>query len=91
MRTINNFINESNNDQWIINTSVNGAKQAKVDFNNSEMLWFNLDSQVMAPMSNDDIRYLEHEDQDLANAIEGLKVGESYDADGGINIYMRIA
>lgn len=91
MRTINEYMNESNNDQWTILTSMNGIKQAKVDLNNSEMLWFNLDSQMMAPISSDDIRYLEHEDKDLADIIRSLKVGESYDADGGINIYMRIA
>lgn len=82
-------INEGKN-SWNIVNGASGRVLSTVGFD--QYLWINLESQEIGSFSEKRIESFASDfgDEHIANELKKLKVGEVYDADGGINIYIKL-
>ena len=94
MKTIINFINESNNG-WKFYKSVNdptGAGLKLNGFDNTDVKWIyiNIKDYSICPYTEDDVKQAtkDLEDNYLEEELHKLKIGYSYNDEG--NIYLRI-
>lgn len=85
MKSIINYITESNDD-WSIVDQYSYSKSAKY-------FWINTEGYNYGFMTEDNIKSFasDFDDEDIVDDILKLNTGECYDADGGINIYFKIA
>jgi len=77
----------------VTDTFGSGIELSGLNKNNIKWLLVNLDSEIIAGVTEHDLDSWTEDDEyfkDAAKAIKSLNVGDSYDADGGINIYLRI-
>ena len=96
MKNIKNYINESSKG-WEYFKSVTDPSSLGIDLpglDNKNVKWLYIDTQneMISPYTEADLRQAtkDLEDDTLENEVKKLKIGESYDSDGGINIYVRI-
>ena len=97
MKDIKNYINESSN-AWEYLSSVSdpshsGIKLSGLEKKDAKWLYINTDSQIITPYTEDDLKQWTEDfegDDTGEKAVKALKIGEIYDADGGINLYIRI-
>lgn len=97
MKTIKDFINESNKgweffasvtDQGMSGITLPGLTDKKVKW-----LLINTESEIISGVTERDLKAWTEDDDSFEyaeKAIKALKIGEAFDADGGINIYIRI-
>ena len=96
MKNIENFINEANHktDGWTYSTAYSEYDEELQDLDDPKVKWLliNTEGKHIMPVSSDDLHSwsYDYEDDTVEKECKKLKVGESYDADGGINIYIRI-
>ena len=94
MKDIKNYITESNNGWQFDRGSIKQSSISLDELNDSAVKWIriNTESEVILPVTNNDIKlWAEDEENDtLEVEVFKLKIGESYNADGGTNIYIRI-
>ena len=97
MKGLIEFLNESNN-SWKYFQSVTDPSTFGIDLpglGDKDAKWLFIDTQgeMISPYTEADLRQatkdLENDDT-IEKAVKKLKIGESYDADGGISIYVRI-
>lgn len=97
MKNIKNYINESSN-AWEYFSSVTdpssaGIKLPGLDNKDAKWLYINTESQMITPYTEDDLKQWtkDYEGDDTGEkAVKALKIGEIYNEDGGINLYVRI-
>lgn len=90
MKNIVNKINEA----WEYNDDLrSSAKGVELDIpQNAKWLLINTDAETISAVTEKDLDSFKDDfDDDVTGPeVKKLKVGDSYDADGGINIYIRI-
>ena len=86
MKSIINYLTETRNDYLELSKEYPYTKSAKY-------LWLNTEGDIYGFMTDKHIEAFgkDFDDEESVKEILGLKVGEVFDADGGINIYFRIA
>ena len=97
MKTIKDFINESNKG-WEFFASVTDPSTVGIDLpglENRAVKWLliNTETESISGVTTQDLEQWTKDFEGFdegEKAVKALKVGESYDADGGINIYIRI-
>ena len=97
MKDIKHFINESSNG-WEFYSNVTdpshaGIKLPGLENKNTKWLLINTETEQISGVTERDLKqWTEDFDgfDEGEKAVKALKVGESYDSDGGINIYIRI-
>lgn len=94
MKGLTQFINESKQ-TWEYSASVNDTTSIDLPGlgnKNAKWLYINTQGEMIAPYTEADLKQATEdlEDDTLENAVKALKIGEAYDADGGITIYVRI-
>jgi len=96
MKDINKYITESSKG-WKYFKSVTDPSSLGIDLqglDNKDAKWIYIDTQneMISPYTEADLRQAtkDLEDDTLEKSVKALKIGESYDSDGGINIYVRI-
>ena len=94
MKDIKSFITEGENGWEFIESSWDNSGEPLDALDTSAVKWIlvNTESEfIMAVTENDLKSWSEDEGDDtLEKEVKKLKIGESYNADGGINIYLRI-
>lgn len=87
---IDRLINESNG--FEIYTGGNGGINFKWT-PNCKFIWLNTEGEKIGFLSENEIESFgnDYNDDNLVKEILSLKPGEMYDADGGINYYIRYA
>lgn len=77
---------------WEFNSTIGDGGDFCVIPNKAKWLMINTETEVVAAVTENDVDGFGEDfgDDALAKALKGLKVGETYDADGGITIYIRI-
>ena len=97
MKDIKKYITESSKG-WEYFKSVTDPSTFGIDLpglDNKDAKWLFIDTQneMISPYTEDDLRQatkdLENDDT-IEKEVKKLKIGESYDSDGGISIYIRI-
>ena len=97
MKDIKTYINEGNKG-WEYFSDVTLPSTAGIDLpglDKKEVKWILIDTQseMIAAYTEADLRQatkdLENDDT-IEKEVKKLKIGESYNSDGGINIYVRI-
>ena len=94
MKNIEKFLTESKHD-WSYQSDIFGYDDIKLpNLGNDENKWLfiNTEGEMIAPISESDLENFadDMEDDTILKECKKLKIGESYDADGGISIYIRI-
>ena len=97
MKDIKQYITEGK-DGWEFFDSATDTFGSGIELSgleNQKIKWIlvNTDSEIIAGVTEHDLDSWAEDDEyfkDAAKAIKSLKIGDSYDADGGINIYLRI-
>lgn len=97
MEELNKYLsNKLFNEDWeYVPSSYNGDGEPLEELNDKNVKWIfiNTETEVIMPVTEKDLKGWA-DDFDLGdefiNSIKALKIGESYDADGGISIYIRI-
>ena len=94
MKDIKNYITESSKNWEYFEsvTDTSGINLPGLDNNDAKWLLINTQGEMIAPYTAADLKQATHElnDDYLEKSVKALKIGESFDADGGINIYVRI-
>lgn len=90
MKDITSKINES----WEYNDNLNSTDKG-VEINvpeKAKWLLINTEGEMITAVTEKELDSFkdDFDDDKTAQAVKKLKIGESYDADGGINIYIRI-
>ena len=69
-----------------------GISLPGLDDDEAKWLYINTQGETIAPYTEADLKQATEdlEDDFLETEVKKLKIGESYDADGGISIYVRI-
>jgi len=97
MKDIKKFITEDNGG-WVYNQDImeNQPKDISLpglDKADNKWLFINTQGEMIAPVSEADLKeWADEMDEgdDILKECQKLKIGEAYDADGGISIYVRI-
>lgn len=97
MKDIKNYIMESHKG-WEFFKSVTDPSTAGVDLpglDNNAVKWIliNIETESISAVTERDLKQWTEDYEGFdegEKAVKALKVGESYDSDGGINIYVRI-
>ena len=94
MKGLAEFLKESKKG-WEYFQSVTDTRSINLpglDNNEAKWLFINTQGEMIAPYTEADLRQATNdlEDDILEKEVKKLKIGESYDADGGISIYIRI-
>lgn len=97
MKDIKKFITEDNGG-WVYNQDImeNQPKDIllpRLDKPENKWLFINTQGEMIAPISEADLKeWTDEMDEgdDILKECQKLKIGEAYDADGGISIYIRI-
>lgn len=97
MKDIKNFITESSS-TWVYNEDIMENQPRDIDLpklGNPENKWLfiNTEGEMIAPVSEADLKSWADEmgeGDNILKECQKLKIGEAYDADGGISIYVRI-
>ena len=81
-------------ESWEYNSSLL-SPETDVEFNvpkNAKWLLINTETEMISAVTEKDVDSFkdDFDDNEIGPALKKLKIGESYDADGGINIYVRI-
>ena len=98
MKNIKSFIAEAASKGWkffanITDPSTNGVNLPNLDNKDIKWLLINTENQTISGVTEKDLKqWSEDFDgfEEGEKAVKALKIGDSYDADGGINIYIRI-
>ena len=90
MKDITSKINEG----WEFNKKLSSTDKG-VDIEipkGAKWLLINTETETIAAVTKKDLDSFaaDFDDEETGPAVKKLKIGESYDADGGINIYIRI-
>ena len=89
MKDIINKINEN----WEFQSNLKDTSSKEINVpKDAKWLLINTEGEVISAVTENDIDSWKEDfdDEETGLAIKKLKIGESYDADGGINIYVRI-
>lgn len=96
MKGLAEFLKESKK-AWKYYESVTDPSYRSIDLpglddDEAKWLFINTQGEEIAPYTEADLRQAtkDLEDDFLEKEVKKLKIGESYDADGGISIYVRI-
>lgn len=97
MKNITNYITESRKG-WEYFKSVTDPSTASIDLpglDKKEVKWIliNTETESISAVTERDLKQWTEDYEGFdegEKAVKALKVGESYDSDGGINIYIRI-
>lgn len=97
MKDIKHFINESSKG-WeyfksVTDPSTAGINLPGLENKNTKWLLINTQNEMIAPYTESDLKQASEDLEDdgyLEKSVKALKIGESFDSDGGINIYIRI-
>lgn len=97
MKDIKTYINEGNKG-WEYFSNVTSPSTSGIDLpglDKKEVKWIiiNTETESISAVTERDLKQWteDYEGDDTGEkAVKALKVGESYDSDGGINIYVRI-
>ncbi len=97
MKTIKDFINESNQG-WEYFSDVTFPSTAGIDLpglDKKEVKWIliNTETESISAVTERDLKQWTEDYEGFdegEKAVKALKIGDSYDSDGGINIYVRI-
>ena len=94
MKNIKNYITESSKG-WEYFESVTDTSSINLpglDNKATKWLFINTQGEMISPYTAADLKQATEdlEDDTLEKEVKKLKIGESYDADGGISIYVRI-
>ena len=90
MKDIKNFISESS---WEFQSNLNDTVGEGIDVpDDAKWLLINTETEMIIAITEKDLDSFkdDFDDEETGPAVKKLKVGESFDADGGINIYIRI-
>ena len=97
MKDIKNFITEDNGGwvytQDIMENQPKDISLPRLDKPENKWLFINTQGEMIAPVSEADLKEWAdemEEGDDILKECQKLKIGEAYDADGGISIYVRI-
>jgi len=96
MKDINKYITESSK-SWeyfksVTDPSTAGINLPGLDNKDAKWLLIHMRDEMISPYTESDLKQAtkDLEDDTLEKSLKALKIGESYDSDGGINIYVRI-
>lgn len=96
MKNIKKYITESSKG-WKYFKSVTDPSSLGIDLpglDNKDAKWLLIHTQdeMITPYTESDLKQAtkDLEDDSLEKSVKALKIGESYDSDNGINIYVRI-
>ena len=96
MKNIKNYITESSKG-WeyfksVTDSSTLGIDLPGLDSKNAKWLFIDTQGEMISPYTEADLKQAtkDLEDDTLEKEVKKLKIDESYDADGGISIYVRI-
>lgn len=93
MLNLEKYIRESQNAEWEFNSDIDGYGKSVSFSVKNKWLYINTETLIIAPVDektlNSYVKEFDMDPEELKD-IKNLKVGESYDADGGITIYVRI-
>jgi acyl-ACP thioesterase len=89
MKHIGNFIDES----WEFQSNIHDTTGDVINIPKAaKWLLINTETEIISAITEKDLDSFkdDFDDEETGPAVKKLKIGESYDADGGINIYLRI-
>lgn len=89
MKHIGNFIDES----WEFQSNLHDTTGEEINIPKAaKWLLINTETEIISAITERDLDSFkdDFDDEETGPAVKKLKIGESYDADGGINIYLRI-
>ena len=89
MKNIKKFINES----WEYTDNLQSREGVEINVpEKAKWLLINTEGEMITAVTEKDLDSFkdDFDDEETGPAVKKLKIGESYDADGGINIYIRI-
>ena len=89
MKDIKNFINEN----WEFQSHLHDTESDELNIpKDAKWLLINTEGEMISAVTEKDLDSFkkDFDDEETGPAVKKLKLGESYDADGGINIYVRI-
>lgn len=89
MKHIGNFINED----WEFQSHLHDTESDELNIpEKAKWLLINTEGEMITAITEKDLDSFkdDFDDEETGPAVKKLKIGESYDADGGINIYVRI-
>ena len=96
MKNIKNFITESSS-AWVYNQDIMENQPRDIDLPKlgdpkNKWLFINTETEILMPVTEKDLAGWSEDfgDDTLEKEVKALKIGDSYDADGGISIYVRI-
>ena len=95
MKDIKKFINE-NKKGWsfVSSTWDNSGGESLSGLNRKDVKWLfiSTETEILMPVTEKDLEGWSEDfgDDTLEKEVKALKIGDSYDADGGISIYVRI-
>ena len=97
MKDIKTYINEGNKG-WEYFSDVTSPSTASIDLpglDKKEVKWILIDTETesISAVTERDLKQCTEDFEGFdegEKAVKALKIGESYDSDGGINIYVRI-
>jgi len=95
MKNIKEFIIENKNGWSFVSSSWDnndGESLNGLNKKDAKWLFINTESEILMPVTEKDLKEWSEDNgnDELEKAVKALKIGESYDADGGISIYVRI-
>lgn len=94
MKDINTYLTEGKSGWQFDRGTLKQSSLSLDELNDSDVKWIriNIESEVIIPVTKEDIKLWAEDDEndELEKSVNSLKVGETYDADGGINLYIRI-
>lgn len=89
MKDIISKINES----WEYTDNLQSREGVEINVpEKAKWLLINTEGEIITAVTEKELDSFkdDFDDDEIAQAVKKLKIGESYDADGGINIYVRI-
>lgn len=89
MKDIKKFINED----WEFQSHLQDTTSEELNIpENAKWLLINTEGEMISAVTEKDLDSFtkDFDDEETGPAVKKLKIGETYDADGGINIYIRI-
>lgn len=90
MKSIKKFIQEG----WEYLDNINSTSSTEIDIpNQAKWLLINTETETISAITEKDLKSFTEDYGDdgyVENGCKKLKIGDSFDSDGGINIYIRI-
>lgn len=81
------------NENWEYTDNLQSREGVEINVpEKAKWLLINTESEIITAVTEKELDSFkdDFDDDETAQAVKKLKIGESYDADGGINIYVRI-